>query len=115
MSDMNQWLREGDPLAGEPELSASDAQIMRRTIVAAAGRSPRERARWWPGPLVLAAGLAACLVVGISVGVRFQPEPGRVAESPTVPATTKVPPRQMQFVTAGGTRVIWTFSGDFKL
>ena len=115
MSDMNKRLKEGDPLAGEPELSAIDAQVMRRTIVAAVGREPRVLAPSWPGSFAMAAGVAACLIVGISVGLRFQPEPGRVAEKPAAPGTTKTPPRQMQFVTAGGTRVIWTFSDDFKL
>jgi hypothetical protein len=115
MSDMNRWLKEGDPLAGEPGLSAIDAQAMRRAIVAAANAPTKEIARWWPGPLVLAAGMAACLIIGISAGLRFQPAPGSVAETPAVPAAIKAPPRQMQFVTAGGTRVIWTFTDDFKL
>ena len=118
MSDMNRWLKEGDPLAGEPGLSAIDAQTMRQTVVAAVSAPTKDVARWWPGPLVLAAGMAACLVIGISVGLRVQPEAGSVEEKPAVPAvpgTSKVPPRQMQFVTAGGTRVIWTFSDDFKL
>ena len=39
MSDINRWLKEGDPLTGEPELAAIDAQ--------AAGDAADDRCRRW--------------------------------------------------------------------
>jgi hypothetical protein len=116
MNDVKQWLKAGDPVSGESGLSPVDAARMRRVIVAAAGSdSAPQLAGSWPGPFVMAAMVAASLVTGIGIALRLDPVPGRATPKPGTPAVAAGERRQMQFVTSGGTRIIWTFSSEFGL
>ena len=116
MRDLKQLLADGDPLAREAGSSPIDVASMRRVIVAAVVEpTPRAVAASWPRPFVMAAAVAACLLLGISVGLRLNPEPRDVASKPNAGAGTQGARRQLQFVTAGGTRVIWTFHEHFEL
>jgi hypothetical protein len=109
---------EGDPLIDEkePGLTPAAASEMRRAILAAVVEpASQPAAPWWPGPLVVAGAVAACLVVGISIGVRLNPVVRDVAPTPGAQAAGQGARRQLQFVTAGGTRIIWTFHENFEL
>jgi hypothetical protein len=115
MNDVKQWLKAGDPVSGESGLSPVDAAKMRRVIVAAVGSDVREIAGLWPGPFVMAAVVAASLVIGVGIGLRLDPGPGRPIPKPGEQAAARGERRQLQFVAAGGTRIIWTFSDQFGL
>ncbi len=113
MKNLKQLLAEGDPLAREAELSAVDAHGMRRQLVAAAASQPAAAPFWWPRPLALAAAVAVCLVLGVSVGVRLGDREQRAV--PPAPAAKEGARRQLQFSAPGGTRIIWTFHDEFEL
>jgi hypothetical protein len=116
MSDLKRWLKTGDPVSGEPGLSPVDAARMRRVIVAAVGSdSAPQIAGAWPGPFVMATVVAASLAIGVGIGLRLDPGPGVAAPKPGDRAVARGERRQMQFVTSGGTRIIWTFSDEFGL
>ena len=116
MTNVKQWLADGDPLAREPELGAADAQAMRREVVAKTTSRPEAGPLYsWPRPFVMGAILAASLVAGVSVGVRLDREPRDVAPKRGVQADVQGERRQLQFETPGGTRIIWTFHEHFEL
>ena len=116
MNDVKQWLKAGDSMSGEPGLSPVDAAKMRQVIVAAVGSDSDPRlAGAWPGPFAMVVVVAASLVIGVGIGLRVDPGPGGAAPKPGTPAVAAGERRQMQFVTSGGTRIIWTFSSEFGL
>jgi hypothetical protein len=112
-------LRDGDPAAGNPELSPDESLRLRRRIMKAAAEPvPR------PGFAPLLAVAASVLV--ISLGAYFWNEsagvteklPGEAArrqtnQQPDMPADPDRPTRTIHFVTSGGTRIIWTLNPDF--
>ena len=119
--DYRRHLIDGDP-ARDGGLDAFHADTMRQRVLLEARAAEREglmeregfsRAlAWWLRPIAVAGALAACLVVAIIVGTRINP--GDV--SPARPAQVlQSPPRQLQFSTPGGTRIIWTFHQEFDL
>jgi hypothetical protein len=115
MRDLTQLLTDGDPVAREPGPSGTEAQAMRRVIVSAVvERVPQPVAASWPRPFVMAAVVAACLVVGVSIGLRFDRGP-KVDQKSGARAGSQGARRQLQFVTTGGTRIIWTFHENFEL
>jgi len=111
MKDLNQLLRDGDPLAREGQLDAEDARMIRRRVLAEAKSQPTTAAAWWPRPLAVAAALAACLLIAITIGGRLFSDEARVVPS----ASQATPARQMQFAAPGGTRIIWTFHQELDL
>jgi hypothetical protein len=117
MNDARKWLQAGDPLAIEPELSDAEAQRMRRTIVAAAAESsgiPAFRSMRW---FVAAVAVLAVVIVGTQSARLTSNRKLRLADAER-PLATEPPvttPRQVQFVTKGGTRVIWQFNPEFDL
>jgi hypothetical protein len=115
MNDVGKWLRDADPLAPhhvEANLTPEQAQAMRRAMIAALGER-RTVAAFWPQPLAVAATIALTLASGIVVG-RHLPE-RRDASLDTIAQRGGAPQlRQLQFATAGGTRVIWVFNSEFK-
>lgn len=115
MNDVGKWLREADPIAREPGLSASDVQSMRRMILAAADARSASPA-WWPQPMLVAATVALTLALGAAVGQRLpERQSGDVSliahAAPNAGETTR---RQLQFATPGGTRIIWVFNQEFE-
>jgi hypothetical protein len=118
MKDLKRLLVEGDPVAREPGMSGDDIQAMRRAILVEARRQPQSApASWRLQPLPLAAALAVCLAVGVSIGVRRSEDGSRSAPSATganVPAARDVR-RQLQITSPGGTRIIWTFHQELDL
>ena len=114
MKDVGRWLESADPLRTEPPLSATEVQRMRRVVVAAAdGATARasDSIHW------VAAAVVVAFVFAFALG-RWSPVANTNSE--TVSATAASldasisTPRQLQFVTAGGTRVIWVFNPEFE-
>ena len=110
MTWLKRTLRDADPVAHEPPLSQADAQRMRRVVLNAAQASParttlRRRAMW---------AVAAAAVVATAVGAgRWSDVIHR--QTPVQPSEGgEAAPRQLQFATPGGTRVIWVFNPQFK-
>ena len=91
-------LRQGDPARA---MTPEESDRIRRTVLREAARSEtREPARpafrWAP---VLAMASTVALAVGLGWGLRERPE---------VPVQEELArPRQIQFQTPGGTRIIW--------
>ena len=108
--DYRRLLAEGDPVAREPELDVFHAQTMRQRVVLES-RSERVEREVLSRALAVAAAIAACLIVGVTVGLRMN---DRQPLAPA-PVATHTTPRQMQFSTPGGTRIIWTFHQEFDL
>jgi len=121
MTDWRTLLREVDARNEDEQLSADDAESMRRAMLAAAAKTAPERIRgFWMRPLVVAATVVAMIAVGIVAERRLDvPAP---AGNPPVPGDSQAqtaqisePNRQLQFLTPGGTRIIWVFNSDFDL
>jgi len=107
IENISERLRTTDPVAREPGLSVTDVQVMRRMIVAAA--TDARHAGWSPWRLALAGTLAFTVVLAVFIGTVFAP--GR--QESTQPQATE--PRQLQFETLGGTRVVWVLNSQFAL
>jgi hypothetical protein len=113
MKDIGRLLRDGDPVALEPEMSAADVQSVRRAVLAALATTERATSRW-PGPLLAGTAVTAALTAGVFLGLRT-PAPRM---SPTETALTNASDtegarRQLQFASPGGTRIIWVFDPEF--
>jgi hypothetical protein len=118
LNGLRDALVEGDPVAREGGLPSAEANRVRRVVVAAA-RNEREAA-FWPGPMFVAATLAATLLVGIVGGSRL-PRSETTRHAITTATRTDAPSalqvaerRQLQFATPGGTRIIWVFDPEFN-
>jgi hypothetical protein len=119
------FLRRGDPAAGEP-LEPTEAGRMRARILAEAGGDPApSHASGRPARAALWAAACAVLLLVAAVVWRGRQEPAPVAES-SVPSAAAVdagdvvpanlrPARTIHFVTPSGTRVIWTLDPNFNL
>jgi len=113
MKNLQELLKDADPLVNEPPLSDFDAQRMRRVVMAAdhgaaASFSAWKVARW--------AALAAVVMTVVVVGLDRWPAQTQQTDAVTNEPAEQAPShRQVQFVTAGGTRIIWTFNSDFEL
>lgn len=116
MKDLKHLLVEGDPIVREPGWSDADVQAMRRTILVEARRQPAlSPVSSWPRPLALGAALAACLVLGISIGIRLGNDPASITSSRAVAPSVRDVRRQLQMTSPGGTRIIWTFHQELDL
>jgi hypothetical protein len=124
MTDWRTALREADAREENDRLSPDQAESMRRAMLAAASARVPEPERWsWMRPMFVAATLVAVIAVGIVVGRRVD-LPAPQETTATVPGQSKpegrgveanVPNRQLQFLTPGGTRIIWVFNSEFDL
>jgi hypothetical protein len=114
MRKLKQLLAEGDPVAREPGMSDDDVRAMRRTILVEAQRRPAATSPW-PQPLMLAAALAACLVLGITIGRRVGDHVSPVGVPPAGAPASRDVWRQLQITAPGGTRIIWTFHQELDL
>ncbi|HEV7785666.1 MAG TPA: hypothetical protein VGQ28_10050 [Thermoanaerobaculia bacterium] len=91
---LGQVLRQGDPAAHEPGLTADEIRTMRRAVLTAAPEPRRQRA-WFP---LVATGAAALLALALAVafGPWHRPpvsrSPIQVAAIPTPAAAPSVPP-----------------------
>jgi hypothetical protein len=106
--DVNEQLRAADPIVREGGLSVTEVEAMRRTIVLApAAEGPHTE--WSAWRLSLATALAFMLVLGLFISRRFEP----AGEQSTQPQASEQ--RQLQFETAGGTRVVWVLNSKLDL
>jgi hypothetical protein len=116
MKDLREWLRTGDPVRSEPPLGDQDVQRVRRAVMAAAkecSSTPGFRSMSWALAII---GLITFIVGTQSARLRSTRNPGTSGAGRAVTAEPPVTaPRQLQFVTAGGTRVIWQFNDEFEL
>lgn len=126
MTDWRSAMREAAQQDEQDQLSANEAQAMRRVVLAAVTDALPGRAAspWMRRPVLIAATIVAVISVGIVTGLRLdltnrQPDTRLVPESAPIDSTNTAsvttPSRQLQFVTAGGTRVIWVFNSDLDL
>lgn len=106
--DISELLRTTDPVAHEPGLSVTEVQVMRRAIGAAA--TEMRHAGWAPGRLGLAVALAFTAVLGVFLSIVFTPVTQQESIQPQA-----IEPRQLQFETPGGTRVVWILNSKFDL
>ena len=104
MNDLRSHLKRGDPLVHEDDLPRADFARMRAEILSA---TPEPAAR--RGRVVLPiAVILLCVSAGSMWFVRTSSPESEASSAP-------IQPRQLQFATAGGTRVIWTFNPNFEL
>jgi hypothetical protein len=115
MTDLKTLLRTGDPLRTPREdegLSSVQAAAMRRQVLNAARRPDVARTPWQQ-PLAVAAMLALTIAAGVLGGQRLM-----VPKTAAIDSAVVAPPegrRQFQFVTPGGTRIIWVFDPEFQV
>ena len=113
-TELNDLLRDADPVPREPGLPAETLGEMRRTVIAAVARDAR---RSPPTPRIFAIAAAAALAAVVTAVIVRRPDAVRVPPTPR-PAHGAAEPSsrtQMYFSTPGGTRVIWTFDPAFRL
>ncbi len=126
MTDWRRVMRQAAERDEQDQLSTDEAQAMRRTVVAAVGNDASDRAMsiWMRRPVLAAAAIVALISAGIVTQLRLDltNRPAttelRPEVAPIVATTTpnvNTPSRQLQFVTAGGTRIIWVFNSDLDL
>ena len=114
MRDIGRLLRDGDPVALEPEMSAADVQAVRRAVLAALATTDRATSRW-PGPLLAGAAVTAALAAGVFVGLRTPAPHMSPIETESAHASDAAGAhRQLQFASPGGTRIIWVFDPEFN-
>jgi len=124
MTDWRTLLRDVNAREDEEQLSADEAESIRRAVLAAASTPAPEPKGWpWMRPMMVAATVTAVIVAGVVAGRRFD-----VSTPPASPAIqvgaanadaqtvqAALPNRQLQFLTPGGTRIIWVFNSEFDL
>lgn len=110
MNTLRERLRDADPLRREGSLVQPEAARIRSAVLAAAATgAPPMRVPWLA---LLATSLA--VVAGVIVTHSVPTGEGRDTRIPLIDAADVVTtPRQLQFLTPGGTRVIWMFNPEF--
>jgi len=130
MTDWRTAMRDVVEQDAQDSLSTDAAQEMRRVVMAAAANHVTERSRSFRlRPMFVAAAAVAIIAVGVVAGLRRDlsidseqagsgvmlpaapGQPGSVSES----VSAGEPNRQLQFLTPGGTRIIWVFNSDLDL
>jgi hypothetical protein len=123
MADWRTVLREVDARSEEDRLSPEETEAMRRVVLATGSTTAPDPKGWsWMRPMFVAATVVAMIAVGI-VARRFDlsvaPEAPSTTQAEVSPGTSAavvvVPNRQLQFLTPGGTRIIWVFNSEFDL
>jgi len=110
-------------------LTGDQAEAMRRMVLAAVADEAAGRARvvWMRRPVLVAAMIVAIVSIGLGTGIhldlstRSEQMPmsgqrsGPAQLQPADAARAATPNRQLQFLTPGGTRIIWVFNQDLDL
>ena len=123
--EIRQLLRRGDPAGDGETLAPDEVARLRRKILA---EIPSERPRGWRPAWALGLSVAAAAVlVSIVVFIWTPSSPLRTDRRPVGSHTSATDlttrgvrtqeraVQQIQFVTPGGTRVIWTLDPDFDV
>jgi hypothetical protein len=110
-------LRRGDPAADGGEPDAGETQLLRERLLesAAEARPDRSRTIPWRLPVLrpaFAAAVALVLTLALAVVLRLDrvqgpQRPAGEAAGSTLDAEAGPAPRQVQFTTPGGTRIVW--------
>ena len=111
MNDIRSALRGGDPIAREGDLSPADSRNMRTRLQSAAALPPPRRRR---SVAPFAATLTLLIAGAVWITHRAVPHlsPQAFPSHQIVGVQQPGRVRQLQFVTAGGTRVFWTFHAN---
>mgnify|MGYP003578189613 CR=1 FL=1 len=116
IDDLHDRLVSSDPLTTEPLPPSPDLQRMRRTILAEATRATSPPASWRQPAWIAAAIALVAIVAGVLLPVRAPggaPPPSFDDDGVAARASLDAAPRrQLQFVTAGGTRIIWILNEE---
>jgi hypothetical protein len=110
-------------------LSGEQADAMRRVVIAAVVDDASEHVQtlWVRRPVLVAAAIVAIVSIGVGTGLRLdvssrseQTATSDRASGPSALQTADgtraaTPNRQLQFLTPGGTRIIWVFNQDLDL
>ena len=103
MRDLRSRLTEGDPLLREEPLTGAESERLRLRVLAKQSTTTAYSRLMLPiTAMLLFVAVGSAWLVRTSV-------PGAVVEP------TQLRPRQLQFSTSGGTRIIWTFNDNFEL
>ena len=116
MTTIHDAMRDADPLRDDPVLPPGDVQAIRRLIVETAQREEHTGIFWFQ-PVAVAAAVITMIGVGLTAGHRLpaaSPAP-RLHVQSVANVDRASEPRQLQFATPGGTRIIWLFDPDFSL
>jgi hypothetical protein len=128
MTDWRTAMRDAAEQDEQDRLSADQADTMRRVVVAAVvdDASAREQRVWMRRPVLVAATIVAVVSIGVGTAIHLDlSSRSGHATAEDAPAaafldrtdhTREVPQnRQLQFLTPGGTRIIWVFNQDLDL
>ena len=129
MTDWRSAMRDAAERDEQDHLSADEAQAMRRVVTAAVAADASDRATsiWMRRPVLVPATIVAIISVGVGTGLRLDLADRSHPQTPTAVVTEPAPidatnpananpsSRQLQFMTAGGTRIIWVFNSELDL
>lgn len=128
MSDWQSAMREAVDRDEQEQLSIDEARTMRRVVLAAVDADAGQRVEtvWTHRAMLVVATVVAIISVGVGAGLRLDLGNGSRQASTTAltadpapiaseTASVDTPSRQLQFMTAGGTRIIWVFNQDLNL
>jgi len=129
MTDWRTAMRDAAHREEQDCLTGDQAEAMRRVVLAAVADEAGGRARvlWTGRPVLVAAMIVAIVSIGVGTGIHLdlsnQSEQmsmrGQVSQpaqlQPAEAARAATPNRQLQFLTPGGTRIIWVFNQDLDL
>lgn len=109
---LRELLRRGDPAADGRAPDADETRLLRARVLeearSAGGGAPAPRGLFRPA-VAFAWAAAACVAVLVAVGtVSLRRGPARPEQADrSSPGVEAAAPRQVQFTTPGGTRIVW--------
>src|SRR4051794_25380794 len=121
MTDWRTAMRDAADREEQDCLTGDQAEAMRRVVLAAVADEAGGRARvlWMRRPVLVAAMIVAIVSIGVGTGIHLDLSnrsermsmSGEASEpaqrQPADAARVAAPNRQLQFLTPGGTRIIW--------
>lgn len=123
MTDINKLLQDADPLRTEETLSPAEAQVLRTAMLEAAATAPRRTGAVWHRPLAVAAIVVVLIGISGATGDRALVPYSSTTSSEDATRSARGDgqnandsgPRQIQFATPGGTRIIWILDPNLPL
>jgi hypothetical protein len=129
MTDWRTAMRDAAHREEQDCLTGDQAEAMRRVVLAGVADATGGRARvlWMRRPVLVAAMIVAIVSIGLGTGIHLDrpnrseqmSTSGQASEPPQLSAADAAragtPNRQLQFLTPGGTRIIWVFNQDLDL
>lgn len=128
MTDWRNAMRQAAEQDEQDRLSVDEVKAMRRVVLAAVTDDTQSRrSSLWMRPVLVAATVVAMISAGVVTGLRLDLE-NRSHEAAATEVANQAAPiddanaatgnqqsRQLQFMTAGGTRIIWVFNSELDL